>query len=618
MSISLESDIFQPAVLLAVFLGLGVIILIFFIKWIKQGQSGEGDEIDDKNDKVKNFPADASGKHRKKEQTGSVKGVSKKKLAERENRRTARANDKGFNHPWLLATLKGHGGRVLDMDFSPNGKYLVSCSDDPDPGGMSNFDRSEASPTSESSPSSSESTKENSSPTPSPTFTRGLTRRQRKNRKRETPASVQVKNDTKIEAKKSNEIERLPREERKMVEEVRGRTKRVVNQGLSPLKEFMGMIFSEDIFVKMLKDKYKLSKEDMARLGYPLRPEIQIRLKHCQNRTQDISYYHYGMYPVAVRRQHNWDVNAEEFIPKNESADSGNGSGGSSSSSSEEDSSGSEASEECSPSKKLLPGTIKMKDARVRVCSRCGTFFYTTSKQYLTLDPCTYHPGRVITLRDTCGPMQYSCCGGMHGSPGCDVAKVHVWAGPRELVVNSSYVETEAPKVKREDNNYGVYSLDCEMSYTVKGLEVVKVTLVDISGTPVYNEYVKPVNEVVDFNTRYSGVDEHHFIKHRTKSLAQVQRDIRKFVSSETVLIGHGLENDLKGLKLIHKTVVDTSFTFPHFKGLPFRRSLKNLAQTCLNQEIQTGMNGHDSFEDARACMELMLFRLRKDYPNCY
>lgn len=50
---------------------------------------------DDKLDKAKNFPADASGKHRKKESTGPVKGLSKKKLSDRESRRTARANEKG-------------------------------------------------------------------------------------------------------------------------------------------------------------------------------------------------------------------------------------------------------------------------------------------------------------------------------------------------------------------------------------------------------------------------------------------------------------------------------------------------------------------------------------------
>lgn len=35
-----------------------------------------------------------------------------------------------FTHPWLMTTLKGHTGHILDMDYSSNGKYLISCDEE--------------------------------------------------------------------------------------------------------------------------------------------------------------------------------------------------------------------------------------------------------------------------------------------------------------------------------------------------------------------------------------------------------------------------------------------------------------------------------------------------------
>ena len=61
------------------------------------------------------------------------------------------------------------------------------------------------------------------------------------------------------------------------------------------------------------------------------------------------------------------------------------------------------------------------------------------------------------------------------------------------------------------------------------------------------------------------------------------------FVNAHTILIGHGLENDLRALKLVHTTVIDTSIVFPHYFGLPYRRSLKSLVKSYLKRDIQVG-----------------------------
>ncbi|KAH1025000.1 hypothetical protein HUJ05_009817 [Dendroctonus ponderosae] len=96
------------------------IILVRRVSVIKKS----GNIKDDTSSKAKNAESSVPGRSSKKEQTGPVK--SRKKLADREPRRPS---EKRFNHPWMLVTLKGHTGRVLDMDFSANEKYLASSAD---------------------------------------------------------------------------------------------------------------------------------------------------------------------------------------------------------------------------------------------------------------------------------------------------------------------------------------------------------------------------------------------------------------------------------------------------------------------------------------------------------
>jgi RNA exonuclease 1 len=152
------------------------------------------------------------------------------------------------------------------------------------------------------------------------------------------------------------------------------------------------------------------------------------------------------------------------------------------------------------------------------------------------------------------------------------------------------------------------------MCYTTHGLALIRVTLVAADGRLVYDTLVRPENCIIDHNTRFSGITETDLREHGTKSLRDVQNDLMELISADTILLGHGLENDLRALRIIHGTVIDTSVIFPHEQRLPYRRSLKSLVSCLLNKDIQQGSSGHCSFEDASACLELMLWRITTDF----
>ncbi|SSD60709.1 related to RNA exonuclease 1 [Saccharomycodes ludwigii] len=150
-----------------------------------------------------------------------------------------------------------------------------------------------------------------------------------------------------------------------------------------------------------------------------------------------------------------------------------------------------------------------------------------------------------------------------------------------------------------------IFALDCEMCLTKHGHELTRVSIVDFNGREVYDQLVKPENEIIDYLTKYSGITR-EILENITYTLEQVQQDILKILSADDILIGHSLQSDLKVLKMRHPKIVDTSKIFDHKAGPPFRPSLKYLAFTYLNKVIQNDdLNGHDSFIDAKICMEL-------------
>ncbi|KAH8420148.1 hypothetical protein KR009_006399 [Drosophila setifemur] len=273
---------------------------------------------------------------------------------------------------------------------------------------------------------------------------------------------------------------------------------------------------------------------------------------------------------------------------------------------------------------------VQVERSLTKPCARCKRHFLVDelTGEYLTSEECQYHSGKYQRYYDGVCMGRWSCCHATdESSPGCCHGERHVWTGS-VIGVNGPYHDFVRTQPRRRRSRHqleqqqqqqhrpSVYALDCEMSYTGRGLDVTKVSLVSLNGQLVYEHFVRPDCDIIDYNTRYSGITEWDLRSGGgAKCLAEVQRDLLELIAEDTILIGHGLDNDLRALRIVHTTLIDTSITFPHCSGFPYRRALRHLTKVHLKREIQCGdgTTGHSSFEDSRACMELMLWRINRE-----
>uniref|UniRef100_A0A1A8CVI7 REX1, RNA exonuclease 1 homolog n=1 Tax=Nothobranchius kadleci TaxID=1051664 RepID=A0A1A8CVI7_NOTKA len=257
------------------------------------------------------------------------------------------------------------------------------------------------------------------------------------------------------------------------------------------------------------------------------------------------------------------------------------------------------------PEKKVVP------DPFTKICCRCGAEYrINVNGSCVRKEECCYHWGRLRRHKVAGGwETNYSCCASAVGAPGCQSAKQHVQDNRKESL--DGFVSTFS-KPLPPDGNGGVFALDCEMCYTKQGLELTRVTVINSEMKVIYDTFVKPESKVVDYNTRFSGVTEED-LESATITLRDVQAVLLSMFRAESILIGHSLESDLLALKLLHSSVVDTAIVFPHRLGLPYKRALKNLMADYLKRIIQDNVEGHDSSEDASACMELMIWKIKED-----
>ncbi|KAL1110291.1 hypothetical protein AAG570_008368 [Ranatra chinensis] len=179
----------------------------------------------------------------------------------------------------------------------------------------------------------------------------------------------------------------------------------------------------------------------------------------------------------------------------------------------------------------------------------------------------------------------YICCKReIHSAP-CTTNKYHICELSKDDCLEG-FVKTRPNNKLLSDMHAGVFAVDCEMCYTVRGSEITRVTVIDLNGKACFDKMIKPDFPILDYCTRFSGVTESDLVG-ITDRLPDIQKMLLKFINDKTILIGHSLDNDLRVLKILHNNVVDTSVVFPHKMGPPRKSALRYLAQEFLNVKIQ-------------------------------
>ncbi|RKF61461.1 RNA exonuclease 3 [Erysiphe neolycopersici] len=287
------------------------------------------------------------------------------------------------------------------------------------------------------------------------------------------------------------------------------------------------------------------------------------------------------------------------------------------------------------------------------VCDRCKSRFQVFPGRreedgaLTSGGQCTYHYGRTY-LTDLSASFskrikKYRCCGESLGdSHGCTTAPCHVFKiSEVKRLASILNFQTTPPNFDEAKTKQPV-CLDGEMGYTVNGLELIRLTATSWpDGQDLFDVLVRPLGPILDLNSRYSGVYPEHManalpwtpnqpLPKNSKphllpilpSVVEARSLLFSHLSPSTPLIGHGLENDLNAIRMIHPTIIDTAFLFPHKLGLPYRNSLKSLVRKYLDRAIQdAGTNGggndnnslagHDSKEDAIAAGDLVKYALK-------
>lgn len=159
-----------------------------------------------------------------------------------------------------------------------------------------------------------------------------------------------------------------------------------------------------------------------------------------------------------------------------------------------------------------------------------------------------------------------------------------------------------------------VVALDCEMvgvGPQGKISVLARVSVVDYYGNSLFDSFVYVEERVTDYRTHVSGVTETD-LKNGV-DFGIVRKSVKQLLKNK-IIVGHGLENDLRALKIEHDhtwyNIRDSATQYQPYMRVdqfgqwrPYR--LRDLTWYHLGIVIQEGGKPHDSLEDAQAAMAL-------------
>jgi RNA exonuclease 1 len=206
------------------------------------------------------------------------------------------------------------------------------------------------------------------------------------------------------------------------------------------------------------------------------------------------------------------------------------------------------------------------------------------------MTPCVFHPGVVDG-----GTKCYDCCGEhVSGPKACCISDVHrlrkYLPGHLERLYQL-YPTPPSYNAKKENRPLrDAVSVDCEMGTAMTGdPELIRVSAVDYyTGEVLVNNLVATDQPMQHLNTKYSGVtwgQMNHAIRTR-KTLdgkAGARNALWRFVGPHTILVGHGVNNDLRAMRWIHPRVVD-SYMIEH-KIIQAKKALEAAAAAAEAEE---------------------------------